>query len=162
MSDGVLDGSAPALPEHRLAQFLADPGRLVRSFAEQMGTQHRDPRLDQGLARHGTADALQAFIADHLDEGVEILLGLIALRPTAVHGSAGQPDDADIDDLHQFVPRWGLLVRRTSGMRLIFFAYCREKRDESQRDYTRLFISFAFPSVLIGGHSLLFSLWLCG
>src|SRR5262249_20380718 len=99
-ADGVLDGAAPALPEHALPQLLADAGRLVGALADEVLPQHADAGRDESLARHGAADADQPLVGDDLDDGVEVFLGPVALRPAAVHGAAGQAGKADIDDLH--------------------------------------------------------------
>ena len=84
-ADGVFDGPAAPLPERRLTQLLADAHRLVGALADQVRPQQRDGRGDKALARHGTADAGQAFVGDDLNDRIEILFWFHAAGPTAVN-----------------------------------------------------------------------------
>src|SRR5262249_35072742 len=42
----------------------------------------------------------EPLVGQHLEDGVEVLFRLHAVRPTAIDGAAGEPCDADINDLH--------------------------------------------------------------
>src|SRR5262249_28958073 len=104
-ADGVLDGAAAALPEGGLAELLGDAGGLVGALADQVRAEQLDAGGDEGLARHAAAEADEALVGDDLDEGVEVFLALVALRPAAVDGAAGEAGDADVGDLHSGCPR---------------------------------------------------------
>ena len=65
-----------------------------------MRPQQIDGGDDRDFARHGAADADQSLIGQHFEKGVEVFLGFVALRPTAVHGAARQPRYTYINDLH--------------------------------------------------------------
>src|SRR5262249_53535900 len=109
-TDGVFDGTAAPLPEGGLPQFLGDTSPLVSAFADPVPGQQVHTGGDQRLARHRAADADEPLVGDDLEEGVEVLLGLVSLWPAAIDGAAGQACDADIDDLHTLTP----LVSRSS------------------------------------------------
>ena len=85
----MFDGAAAALPESALPQALADARRLVGALADQHRPQELYGRLDQGLARHGAADADEPFVGDNLDDGVNVLFRLEIVDPAALDGAAG-------------------------------------------------------------------------
>ena len=117
LSGGTVDGGWPQgnKPEedlNTLVEVLTDEGpsgvgscmtskSLVAALADQVRPKQLDRRGDERLARHAAAYAGDALVGEHLDERVEVLLGLVALGPAAIDGPARQAGDADIDDLHR-------------------------------------------------------------
>jgi hypothetical protein len=73
-ADGVLDGPAAALPEGVLPQLLADPSRLVGPLADEQGPA-TSPRNRRARGCVGAADADAALVGEHLDDGVDIVVG---------------------------------------------------------------------------------------
>src|SRR4051794_36664055 len=100
----MFDSAAPSLPERTLPEFLADAGGFIGALAEEIRPEERSARLDEGLAGHGAANAAQPLVANHLDEGVEVVFGFQFSDPAAVHGAAGEAGDANLGDFHVATP----------------------------------------------------------
>ena len=95
--------TAPPRPCQKVLcrSFSRDAGRLVGALADQVRPQQRRPPAStSALLVMALPTPIRPSSVSDLDEGVEVLFGLVALRPAAVHGAAGQAGDADVDDLH--------------------------------------------------------------
>ena len=99
-ADGVLDGPAAALPERVLAEPLRDARRLVGPLAGEQRPQEPRRRGDQRRTRVRSADADEPLVGDHLDDGVDVVLGNEFLGPPALDGPARQPGEAEVGDCH--------------------------------------------------------------
>jgi len=86
--NNMFERAAASLPKDALPQLLAHPFRLDGRFAFPMLPQRRHPGLDERRVREHAANASQPLVGNHLDQGVQVVLGLMALGPASVHGAA--------------------------------------------------------------------------
>ena len=70
--------------------------------------------LDERLAGVDAADAADALVGEHLDQGVQVLLRLDVVVPAALRRTPHQRDRADLADLHRRrLPRSGRAYHAT-------------------------------------------------
>lgn len=106
-ADGMSYRATATLPEGGLVECFGDAFRLVGGLTFEEWPEQFEGALDKSSGGEAAAAAADALIGVNNQQGVEIFLRFVSLRPAAIDGGTGERADVNADNLHAEISESG-------------------------------------------------------